>query len=258
MNEKYRILVADDELIEKMFLCKLLKKNFGDQCEIFQAENGREALEIFEEKDIQIAIMDIEMPGINGIEASEEMKRRKPGCCIIFLTAFDEFSYAKKAITIHALDYLLKPYKEEELFSVIEEAMRIVQAESKNAKVPEVEEGLGQQKLMSVKESIEKYIHSNYAYDISMQDVAKTLSYSEAYFCKLFKNMFDMNFTTYLAGYRIEKAKNMLRAPRCNVKDIGEAVGYPDSNYFTKVFKRTTGLSPSEYRLVIFDKKEEE
>ena len=121
----YRLLIADDEMIERAVLYKTLHKNLGDQCAIFQAENGREALRIYEEEKIQIAILDIEMPGINGIEAAQRIRETDKDCCIIFLTAFDEFSYAKKAIMIRALDYLLKPYDEQELMLVMEEAMRL-------------------------------------------------------------------------------------------------------------------------------------
>ena len=110
-----RLLIADDEMIERQVLYKTLQKNLGDRCRIFQAANGREALKIYEEEKIQIAILDIEMPGINGIEAAQQIRQADKDCCIIFLTAFDEFSYAKKAITGRALDYLLKPYDEEEL-----------------------------------------------------------------------------------------------------------------------------------------------
>ena len=120
-----RLLIADDEVIERKVLYKTLQKNVGDQCVIFQAENGRQALRVYEEEKIQIAILDIEMPGINGIEAAQKIREKDKECCIIFLTAFDEFSYAKKAITVRALDYLLKPYDEQELMLVVEEAMRL-------------------------------------------------------------------------------------------------------------------------------------
>ena len=66
----YRLLIADDEMIERKVLFKTLSQNLKGQCEIFQAENGREALEIYEKEKIQIAILDIEMPGINGIQAA--------------------------------------------------------------------------------------------------------------------------------------------------------------------------------------------
>ena len=70
----YRLLIADDERIEREVLFKILSRNLEGQCEIFQAGNGREALEIYREKKIQIAILDIEMPGINGIEAAEKIR----------------------------------------------------------------------------------------------------------------------------------------------------------------------------------------
>ena len=300
-----RLLIADDEVIERKVLYKTLQKNVGDQCVIFQAENGRQALRVYEEEKIQIAILDIEMPGINGIEAAQKIREKDKECCIIFLTAFDEFSYAKKAITVRALDYLLKPYDEQELMLVVEEAMRLAaefQANRQEAgyqanrpasgyqanrpasgyqasrpaaghqasqpagpgqknELPEtglpvgddMEDG-GQVRLSKVTEIISHYIETNYMYDISMQDLARHMNYSEAYFCKLFKQCFNKNFTSYLTEYRVVEAKRMLAMPTVNVKDIGRAFGYSDSNYFAKVFKRITGQSPTEYRLCIFQK----
>ena len=291
-----RLLIADDEVIERKVLYKTLQKNVGDQCVIFQAENGRQALRVYEEEKIQIAILDIEMPGINGIEAAQKIREKDKECCIIFLTAFDESSYAKKAITVRALDYLLKPYDEQELMLVVEEAMRLAaefQANRQEAgyqanrpasgyqasrpaaghqasqpagpgqknELPEtglpvgddMEDG-GQVRLSKVTEIISHYIETNYMYDISMQDLARHMNYSEAYFCKLFKQCFNKNFTSYLTEYRVVEAKRMLAMPTVNVKDIGRAVGYSDSNYFAKVFKRITGQSPTEYRLCIFQK----
>lgn len=272
-----RLLIADDELIERKVLYKTLRENLKDRCEIYQAENGREALEIYKKEKIQIAIFDIEMPGINGIEAAQRIREIDKYCCIIFLTAFDEFAYAKKAITVRALDYLLKPYDEQELMLVVEEAMRLAEAceeirrrREKNEPVPALEEAaagveeaeaepageaaLGEPKdsenlrTSKVIEIITCYIQKNYMYDISMQDVARHMNYSEAYFCKLFKQCFNRNFTSYLTEYRMEEAKRMLKESTVNVKEIGKAVGYPDSNYFTKVFRRITGKSPTEYR----------
>ena len=214
------LLIADDEIIERQVLYKTLQKNLGDRCRIFQAANGREALKIYEEEKIQIAILDIEMPGINGIEAAQQIRQADKDCCIIFLTAFDEFSYAKKAITVRALDYLLKPYDEQELMLVVEEAMHIAGEQRQGeghedeneipapAGAEEPEDG-GHARLSKVTSLISQYIHENYMFDISMQDAARAMNYSEAYFCKLFKQCFDQNFTSYLTRYRIKEAKKM-------------------------------------------------
>ena len=105
----YRVLLADDEQIERMALARRLKKQFGDMLVISEAINGAEALEVFKREKSQIIIMDIAMPEMNGVEAAEHIRKMDEDCIIVFLTAYDEFSYAKRAIVIRALDYLLKP-----------------------------------------------------------------------------------------------------------------------------------------------------
>ena len=82
-------------------------------------------LQLYEKEHSQIIIMDISMPELNGVEAAEKIRSMDEDCIIVFLTAYDEFSYAKRAIVIRALDYLLKPCDEEELTAVMEEAMRL-------------------------------------------------------------------------------------------------------------------------------------
>ena len=121
----YRVLIADDEPIERQVISKKLNGFFKDQIEIFLAANGVEAVELVKEKNCQIAFLDISMPGKNGLDAAEEIRTFDERCSIIFLTAFDEFSYAKKAIEVRALDYLLKPGADNELINVMEEAFSI-------------------------------------------------------------------------------------------------------------------------------------
>ncbi len=133
----YRILIADDEPIERKVISKKIQEFFPGQTEVFQAENGREAIEIFEHKDCDIVLIDIEMPGMNGLDAAERIRGMDPDCSIIFLTAFDEFNYAKKAISVKALEYLLKPANEEELTVVLEEAFRIADERKKRKRSEE-------------------------------------------------------------------------------------------------------------------------
>lgn len=258
----YRILLADDEQIERMALARRLIRHFGDSIEISEAVDGAEAVAVFKREKCQIAILDIAMPELNGVEAAEQIRHLSRDCVIIFLTAYDEFSYAKRAIVIRALDYLLKPCEEEELLAVMEEAMRLADHQEKGKSGADrendgyefsetdsefLEPSDGDPKS-EVAARILEFIKNNYRKEISMQDAARMLHYSDAYFCKLFKQCFDQNFTTYLTKVRINEAKKLLMNKTASVKDVSMQVGYYDSNYFAKVFRRLTGLLPSEYR----------
>ena len=188
-TETYKVLLADDEQIERMALAKRLHKHFGDSLGIWQAADGNEAVRLCFKERCQIVIMDISMPELNGVEAAEQIRRLDEDCEIIFLTAYDEFSYAKRAIAIHALDYLLKPCEEEELTAVMEEAVGRIQKreqfeklhmeqempEETGAEMPEPDLEEEPDRLGQAAEKIRRYIRKNYMKDISMQDAARMM-----------------------------------------------------------------------------------
>lgn len=231
------LLIADDENLELKVLEKTVKKHFVDELEIFASSNGREASQICDEVKPDIALLDIEMPGMNGIELAKYIKEKYADCIIIFITAYDRFDYAIEAMHIKALDYLLKPWKEERLCELINTAIENVRSMQKTDSI-----------VHSQKDIIKDYIDRNYKKDISAKDVAGILGYSDVYFSKVFKQLFDDNFINYLTKIRIDRAKVLLKDVSFNIKEVGKSVGYADSNYFTKVFKRSIGMSPSEYR----------
>lgn len=249
----HKILVADDEPIELTVVEKIINENLSDKVSICLADNGREAVDLYEKENCDIALLDIAMPGLNGLEAAEIIRSKHPGHVIIFLTAFDEFDYAKKAIAVKALDYLLKPVDEKELILVLEEALRQVENESKenvseNKNFDNTE--FFDMKMSAIRTRISDYLESRYMDDISLSDIAGELKYSDAYFSKVFKKCFNKGFIVYLTELRIEKSKILLEDIFVNIKDISAKVGFRDSNYYTKVFKRMEGLTPSEYRIM--------
>ncbi len=93
-----------------------------------------------------------------------------------------------------------------------------------------------------------KYINAHYTEEITLDDVAGSVFLSSTYFSKLFSEEMGCRFTTYLNKVRIEKSKLLLKGSVIPLVDIAGLVGYEDQSYFTKVFKRVTGVSPGKYR----------
>lgn len=241
--------------------------------EIYHAVNGREAVAMCGEQKNDIVIMDISMPEMNGVMAAKYIRKMDDECSIIFLSAYDDFEYARNAIKVRALDYLLKPCDMNDLLAVMDTALQKLDKEnafngnSISGKEQNKETQIDGSNYNNVRENrpkrtdnvrnsdeqttikyLKEYVENNYIYDISMQEAAEEMGYSDAYFSKLFKQYFNQNFTAYLTEYRIKKAKELLSNTNHSIKDISRMVGYTDSNYFAKIFKRLVGEIPSKYR----------
>lgn len=108
--------------------------------------------------------------------------------------------------------------------------------------------GKGETHAGNVIDQAKKYIQEHYTQDLSLEDVSKAVNISSYYFSKLFKDKTGVTFVEYLTKLRMEKAECMLQDPANSVRDICYAVGYQDPNYFSRIFKRYVGVTPSEYR----------
>ncbi|MCB0851361.1 MAG: response regulator, partial [Bacteroidetes bacterium] len=112
---KFRVLIADDELPARNKMKRLLKK-FDDVEIVHVAENGLDALEHIHSLKPDLIFLDIEMPGLNGLEVAENIDLETPPS-VVFATAYSE--HAIKAFELNAQDYLLKPFNEERLRATI-------------------------------------------------------------------------------------------------------------------------------------------
>jgi two-component system response regulator YesN len=93
-----------------------------------------------------------------------------------------------------------------------------------------------------------RFMRENFGRDLSLQDVAARVNLSPGYLSSLFKKELNVNFVDYLNGLRVEKAKAMLAGTYLKSYEIAEKVGYSDTTYFSRVFKKVTGTGPHEYR----------
>ena len=116
MKKKIRALIADDELPARNKMKRLLDKMEGVEL-IYAAENGIDALDQIQELKPDVVFLDIEMPGMNGLEVVENISVKKMPA-VVFATAYNE--HAIRAFELNACDYLLKPFNEDRLRSTLE------------------------------------------------------------------------------------------------------------------------------------------
>ena len=119
----YRVMVADDEGIVIDSMKFIIEKEFGGACQVECAKSGRSVIELAERFRPDIAVMDIHMPGINGIEAMKEIKQFSAGTIFIVMSAYDKFDYAKEAIKLGVLEYINKPMDRMKVITVLKKAM---------------------------------------------------------------------------------------------------------------------------------------
>lgn len=96
---------------------------------------------------------------------------------------------------------------------------------------------------------MEQYIRQHYTEDISLDSIASMMGFHTVYLNRIFKKVKQVTPIQFLINLRIEKAKELIQQnPNWDFSTIGESVGYHDPHYFSRAFKKATGLSPSEYR----------
>jgi two-component system response regulator YesN len=97
-------------------------------------------------------------------------------------------------------------------------------------------------------QSAKEFIELHYSQSLTLEQVAEYVGLSPFYFSKLFKDRFGLTFIDYLTEKRIKKAKEEMTNPEKSLKEICYSIGYKDPNYFSRVFKKLTGLSPTDFR----------
>ncbi|HIT90399.1 MAG TPA: response regulator [Candidatus Merdenecus merdavium] len=158
----YKIMLADDEGIAIDSLKFIIEKNFGRSCEIRYAKTGRKVIELAEEFRPDIAFMDIQMPGINGIDAMKEIKKFNQGIIFIVMTAYDKFDFAKESINLGVLEYLTKPSNQNKIVETLEKAIAIVNRErEKRSNDLEIREKL---------ETVVPLLESSFIYNVLFQE----------------------------------------------------------------------------------------
>ncbi len=186
----FSIMVADDEQLERSVLTAILKKNVRVK-DIIKAKNGKEALELNREFNPDIIIMDIKMPGINGIKALELIKNENPNKEIIMLTAYDDFEFIHKVLVLGGSDYIIKPIKPDKLMEIVDNIMDKI--ENKNIELgikSHSDEKTLDRNLTNeekIVDKVSKYIDDNMDKMLKLEELASICNLSPGYFSRVFK-----------------------------------------------------------------------
>lgn len=232
------VLLIDDEPIELKQLELLINANYPNW-NVLKALYASEALELAaalraQNEVFDLALVDIQLPGMTGLELAGKLKEQMPDMEIIIISAYSEFDYAKQSIHLKVIDYLLKPVIEQELLEALDKFMQLK---------PEVSS------YREIIRQVMKIVERDYKKEIRLAEIAKELHINASYISRLFKEEVGVNFSDYVLNYRIKKAKMyLLQNKEASMLEVAEQCGFNSQQYFSKVFKRLVGYSPREYR----------
>jgi YesN/AraC family two-component response regulator len=195
-----------------------------------------------------LLITDIKMPVLGGLELVERIRRTNPDLRIVIVSGYSEFEYARRAIELGVDEYVLKPVDVESL----RETLRRVRIRLE-ASVGQVEAEFGLDGVQAGEADLVKaigvYLQENYRQSYSLERLADAFGCKSAYLLRLYRKLTGSTPTQDLIRLRIEKAKRLLVGhPHLEVKQVAAAVGYEDPLYFSRLFKRETGLNPSAFK----------
>ena len=203
---KLRVLLVDDEIMIREGFKRLLDWEAHDCVVVGEAADGMDALTKIDTLQPDIAIMDINIPIMNGLKVIQLSRMKHPDIAFVIVSGYDDFAYCREALRLQITDYILKPVNYEEFGSCID-----------NLK-------------------------------ISLNLLAEEFHLSPQYISQLFKNEIGVNFLTYLTSLRMERAKKLLLSTALPMSEVAEQSGYGDYRVFTKAFKKSEGITPSQYR----------
>lgn len=247
-----KILIVDDEELIRKGLKKIIQRLGAAYAAVEEAATGKAALELIAKEIPDLVITDIKMPELDGISLIKHLNQRFPQIKKVVLSGFDEFQLVRETLKNGALDYLLKPVDEGELQQLLASLCqeKVCQGDGSLDIMPFQPQPVpdNSKKDNRLIESLKDYLNCHYHEPITLSKIADNFGINPNYLCERFKQQTGEHFVTYLTRLRIEQAKLLLENVTVKAYEVGFMVGYDDPTYFSKVFKKVVGLTPTEYR----------
>lgn len=256
------LLIADDEAPIREGL-----RSLDWQSENVQVagvvDNGMEALELLQSEMIDVVLTDIRMPALDGLEIAKFVHEQEMYTEVILLSGYSDFAYAKSAIQYGVMEYLLKPSSPEEIFASVRRAsQQIDKKRERDIRVKLMEAELGRRQLLMNEDGVVlgdmensqlckqllAYLAAHYAEPITLSSLSREFHFSTTYLSKLLKRATGYTFLETLNAVRIHTAAERLRTGDESFSFICARIGIEDPRYFSQVFRKYFGVTPSAYR----------
>lgn len=200
---------------------------------------------------------DFDHPDMASLKLIPLAKTRWPSAPLIMLTLQNSAELAVWALRSRVFDLLVKPLASREVERVLEriaDALRARRSQMERkpqtiaAQLPTETRYHAVSPRGDRLQAAIAHVAKQFLRPIPESEVAQLCNMSPSRFCREFKNEFNVTFVEYLAAYRMKQAKKLLANPTMPVADVAVAVGFSDPSYFTRVFRKQEGVSPSEFR----------
>ena len=245
MNRPFRVMIIDDEESARKLMRAAIKWEELGMEVVGEAASGIEAINIIDDIKPDLAMVDISMPFMDGIEFTEMATERYPNLIIIIMTAIDQFEYARKCVSLPVFEYMLKPMVRDEVTRVLEKAR--VRLLSQPDFWEERGDDTQDNPASASTESILRYLDENFTDSkLNLAFVAQYFGFSSSYLSRKFKQDTGKKFVEYLNELRMNKAMQLAQKGMKMYCTASE-VGIPDPNYFSRCFKKYTQMSYSDY-----------
>lgn len=244
----YKVMIVEDEMLVRMGLMNTVNwEQYGMQVVAAEA-NGKDAWDSYLRHKPEVVLTDIRMPLMDGMQLISQIRAKDGRCRIVILSCLDDFNLAKSALTLGVSGYILKlSMTEQEMDEILLKIRRELDGirfdldpttgqTEYNATLPK--------EIAAAVTYMTNHIRSN----ISLGKVAEQVGLSGNYLSFLFKKHFQITFIEYLTNIRIEKAKELLQDANKKIYEISLETGFKDESYFSRAFKKATGIGPNEYR----------
>ncbi len=255
----YKVVIIDDEPIIVEGISRMISwEQYG--CRIVATANdGMEGAQIIQKYVPHMVITDIAMPDQDGLTMIAGVKSEFPDLQISILTGYRKFEYAQKAINLGVTRFLLKPSSLEEIEEAIQTMIHNLKENSiypehtSNSKTES--EKIDNEASNFIVNNAIKYIEQNYPHKLTLSEVAEKTYVSQWHLSKLLNRNLGQNFSEILNNIRMKEAQKLLRDPSLRIGDVAEKVGFVDMAHFSRVFKKSIGISANEYRNTIAQKE---